>query len=176
MNWFTKKVKLKELKLMDSNPRKHTDKQRLDLKNSLDKFSLVEPLVVNTDYTLIGGHFRYKILMEKYGGDYEVEVRIPERELNEDELKELNLRLNKNTGSWDYDKLVMIDENLLVDVGFDLEEIKVNLSKPDIYIPKLEDENTYGNLEKKLKKDKSDKKFLINVICPYCNKNFEVEV
>jgi len=64
-------------------------------------------------------------LKEKYknNGDIEVDVRVPSRLLTPEEEKELNLRLNKNLGQWDFDMLANFDEELLKDVGFESQEL-----------------------------------------------------
>lgn len=90
-----------------ANPRQITDKQAKDLKASLDKFGLADPLIVNTNNDLIGGHQRKKILETLMGADpdFEVDVRVPDRELTIDEMRELNVRLNKNVAEWNFDTL-----------------------------------------------------------------------
>ena len=84
------------------NPRQSTAKQEKHLKESLEKFGLVEPIIFNkqTGY-IVGGHFRVREL--KKLGIKEIECVIVD--LNEDDEKELNIRLNANTGSWDWDTL-----------------------------------------------------------------------
>lgn len=121
--WHTEKKKIKDLKPFESNPRKFTEKQKGDLTKSLERFNLAEPIVINTDGTIIGGHFRLKILKEKLGEDAEIDVRVPNRKLTNEEVKELNLRLNKNLGEWDWDLLATFDEEMLKDVGFSSEEL-----------------------------------------------------
>jgi len=90
-----------------ANPRQITDKQAKDLKASLDKFGVADPIIINTDNTIIGGHQRKKILETLMGvdPDFEIDVRVPDRELTIDEMRELNVRLNKNTGEFDLDIL-----------------------------------------------------------------------
>ena len=84
------------------NPRQSTAKQEKHLKESLEKFGMVEPIIFNkqTGY-IVGGHFRVREL--KKLGIKEIECVIVD--LNEDDEKELNIRLNANTGSWDWDTL-----------------------------------------------------------------------
>ena len=115
--WKTEKRKLSDLKPCEWNPRKASKKQTDDLGRSLEKFSLADPLIINTDNTLVGGHFRTKVLKEK--GVDEVDVRVPNRELTEEEVKELNIRLNKNSGEFDWDLLANFDMDFLQDVGFE---------------------------------------------------------
>lgn len=94
--------KLSDLKPATYNARESTAKQEKDLKAGLTKFGMVEPIVFNKRTgTVVGGHFRIREL-KKLGYD-EIECVIVDLSL-EDE-KELNIRLNANTGQWDWDVL-----------------------------------------------------------------------
>ena len=56
------KVKIEELEPATYNPRQISTKQYKDLKESITKFGIVDPLIVNKNsYTIVGGHQRYKI-------------------------------------------------------------------------------------------------------------------
>jgi ParB-like chromosome segregation protein Spo0J len=96
------KKKIADLIPAPYNPRQSTAKQEQHLKESLEKFGLVEPIIFNkqTGY-IVGGHFRVREL--KKLGIKEIECVIVD--LNEEDEKELNIRLNANTGSWDWDTL-----------------------------------------------------------------------
>ena len=122
ISWKLKKKKLNEVKLYDKNPRRITEKGMKDLKKSIGKFGLAEPVVVNTNGIIIGGHARYLALKEQ--GIKEFDCYIPDRELTEDELKELNVRLNKNiAGEFDFDILANeFDLDNLLEWGFEKEE------------------------------------------------------
>ncbi len=123
--WVPAKRKISILKPSEYNPRKMTENEKRDIENSIDGFGRVVPLVVNIgsrENILIGGHQRWKIYKEKK--IEEVDVVIPNRELTLDEEKELNLRLNKNLGSWDQDLLKEMDLDLLLGVGFGDEELQ----------------------------------------------------
>ena len=102
------------------NPRTWDDKSFEKLTESIKLFGLVDPLVVNSypdrKNAIIGGHFRYEVA--KRLGIKEVPVvyvNIPDIEKE----KELNLRLNRNTGQWDWETLKSFDTSLLLDIGFD---------------------------------------------------------
>lgn len=101
------------------NPRTLSSKQEKDLTESLKRFSLLDPLIVNGSpkrmNTIIGGHARY-FIARKLG--YKT-VPVVYVNLSLEKEKELNLRLNANQGSWDYDLLKNFDIGLLLDVGFD---------------------------------------------------------
>jgi ParB-like chromosome segregation protein Spo0J len=96
------KKKISDLIPAPYNPRQSTAKQEKHLKESLEKFGLVEPIIFNkqTGY-IVGGHFRVREL--KKLGIKEIECVIVN--LNEADEKELNIRLNANTGGWDWDTL-----------------------------------------------------------------------
>ena len=97
--------KLSDLKPAPYNPRCSTKKQEKHLQESLTKFGVVEPIIFNkqTGY-IVGGHFRVREL--KKLGYKEVECVVVD--LNEADEKELNIRLNANTGDWDWDTLANV--------------------------------------------------------------------
>ena len=110
--------KLSELKPAPYNPRQSNAEQEKQLKSSLEKFGVVEPIIFNkqTGY-IVGGHFRIREL--KKLGYKEIECVIVD--LNEADEKELNIRLNANTGSWDWDELANNwDSELLSDWGLEI--------------------------------------------------------
>ncbi len=106
------------------NPRKHTKEQSEQLKKSIERFGFVDPAICNSakgrENVIIGGHFRFEIAKELGMADVPVVfVDIPDIEKE----KELNLRLNKNTGEFDFEKLKALDFDVLLDVGFDQKEL-----------------------------------------------------
>lgn len=110
--------KISDLKPAPYNPRQSTEKQEKKLQESLNKFGVVEPIIFNkqTGY-IVGGHFRVREL--KKLGYKEVECVIVD--LSEEDEKELNIRLNANTGEWDWDMLANEwDAEQLEEWGLDL--------------------------------------------------------
>ena len=121
-------IKINKLKPATYNPRQISTKQYNDLKKSLSKFSLVEPIVVNKDMTIIGGHQRYKICKELKHTEMDCVVL----DLSKEEEKELNIRLNKNTGDFDMDILANeFDIDELTDWGFKHIDLDLNIDKID---------------------------------------------
>lgn len=117
IQWTTELRKIKGLKPHPKNPRILTKDQHRHLKTSVEKFGLADKPIINTDGTIIGGHQRLKILKEL--GHKEIEVLVPNRELTQEEVDEFCIRLNKNTGEWDFDILANEWEvNDLIDWGF----------------------------------------------------------
>ena len=133
------------------NPRQSTAKQEKHLKESLEKFGMVEPIIFNkqTGY-IVGGHFRVREL--KKLGIKEIECVIVD--LNEADEKELNIRLNANTGSWDWDALAndwdVVDlETWGMDIPqFDNEVEELEASEDDYDIPEggIETDIVIGDL------------------------------
>lgn len=110
--------KISDLKPAPYNPRKSNKNQEKKLQESLTKFGVVEPIIFNkqTGY-IVGGHFRVREL--KKLGYKEVECVIVD--LSEEDEKELNIRLNANTGEWDWDALANEWEaDLLQEWGLDV--------------------------------------------------------
>jgi len=117
-------VPIKELKPADYNPRKWSESAINQLKQSIEKFGMCDPLICNSaperKNIVIGGHFRLKIAKDLgYEEMPVVYVNIPDVEKE----KELNLRLNKNTGDWDWSLLADFDETFLSNIGFSSEEL-----------------------------------------------------
>ncbi len=143
-------VKVTDLIPSDYNPRKWSKEQVEQLKESIIRFGIVDPIIANSAENrrniVIGGHFRLEVAKQLgYTEIPVVYVNIPEVERE----KELNLRLNKNQGEFDYGLLAKFDENLLKDIGFGSEEID--------NIFDIDDTNTeIFDLEKELKKLKID--------------------
>ena len=119
--------KLSDLIPATYNPRQSTKNQEKHLKSSLEKFGVVEPIIFNKQSGyIVGGHFRVRELTKL--GYKEIECVIVD--LNDDDERELNIRLNANTGEWDWDTLANEwDEHELKEWGlnvpvFDSESVK----------------------------------------------------
>jgi len=129
LTWHTEKRRLGDLIEWDKNPRQLKEHDAEHLKKSLDNFGVADPLIINTDNRIIGGHMRRRIMLQSgYKPDDLVDVRVPERELTEREAEELAIRLNKNTGDWDFDALANNFElDDLLEWGFDKQELDLDL-------------------------------------------------
>jgi len=128
IKWHNEKRAIRDLIPYEVNPRQITNKQAKDLKASLAKFGIADPIIINTDNMIIGGHQRKKILetLLGYDPDYQIDVRVPDRELSIDEARELNVRLNKNVADWDFDILANNFElDDLLDWGFSPSELGI---------------------------------------------------
>ena len=171
---------IKDLKPATYNPRQISTKQYNDLKASVKKFGLVDPIIINQNgNVVVGGHQRLKICKELK----HVEIDCVVLDLTKEQERELNIRLNKSGGEFDMDILANeFDVENLVDWGFKHVELGLNIDKIDEnytrkiktphYEPrnikpelsKLVDERKQKELLKKIQKsnvDKETKDFLI---------------
>lgn len=117
-------VDINNLHASDYNPRTWDEDIVGQLSQSIKSFGIIDPLIVNSAQNragvVIGGHLRLHTL-KKLGFE-----KVPVVFLNIPDIKreqELNLRLNKNTGEFDWDLLAKFDEAFLAEVGFSSGEL-----------------------------------------------------
>jgi len=130
MRMIIESRKISELKFAEYNPRTISKKQFKDLKASLKKFGLIDPIIINSSKDrhniIIGGHQRSRAWLDL--GNDTIPCVILDLPIN-DEM-ELNLRLNKNGGKFDDDLLLnYFDEEVLLEVGFTQNDFNINLDK-----------------------------------------------
>jgi len=128
------------------NPRVLKEHQFKQLKDSIERFGLVDPILVNVNKDrhgiIIGGHQR-TFVAQKLGMK-----KIPAIELNLtlEKEKELNIRMNKNQGEWDFESLAnFFDQEDLLDFGFQEYEFGVTDEELDYSI--LDDEDVEGDID-----------------------------
>lgn len=128
------KINLIDLEVADYNPRRISDRNLNKLRESIHSFGFVDPIIINLkNNRIIGGHQRYKVLMEDYDNNKQLNLyrlgdigwAFPDTDINinsEEQEKALNILLNQNNlmGEWDNEKLKNIFKDLN-DVDFDLE-------------------------------------------------------
>ncbi|WP_412094834.1 ParB N-terminal domain-containing protein [Bacillus atrophaeus] len=100
-----KSIPVKKINPAPYNPRidlQPGDPEYDALKKSIEQFGYIDPLIWNEKTgNLVGGHQRYKILMEESPKEITVSVV----SLDESKEKALNIALNKISGNWDEEKL-----------------------------------------------------------------------
>ena len=161
-------IKTEELKMAAYNPRKELtekDQEYQKIKNSINEFGYISPIIVNTDMTVISGHQRLKVLKDM--GNTEIECIVVDFDKQKEKM--LNVALNKISGEWDYQKLEVLFNELaegsldLSITGFDEKEINK--------IIKDTEETRTENAEVDLS-EYSDEKFQCQ--CPKCGFMFDV--
>ena len=123
-NFTVEMVDINLLKPSEYNPRKLNKQEEQNLDASIDNFGMVEPIIANKapgrENIIIGGHQRFFRLKKR--GWKQVPVHYVEITDIEKE-RELNLRLNRNLGQWDYNLLSQFDKMQLASVGFSDSEV-----------------------------------------------------
>lgn len=117
-------VDISTLKESEYNPRVWSDDAKKQLKESLKRFGCVDPLILNSapgrENVVVGGNFRLFTLKE-LGFKTVPVVYLHIADIEKE--KELNIRLNKNTGAFDWDLLKNFSEDFLDDIGFTSQEL-----------------------------------------------------
>lgn len=97
-----KYISIKDLKASEYNPRKLSTEEEAHIRNSLTRFGFVDPIIVNQHpkrkNIIVGGHQRIKV-WGAMGNDTVPAVFV---DIDKAKERELNIRLNKNTGGWDW--------------------------------------------------------------------------
>lgn len=156
-----KKVFISELKPAEYNPRKDLqpgDPEYERIKESIEEFGYVDPVIINSDHTVISGHQRIKVLKEQ--GHTSIDVVVVD--LDKPREKALNVALNKITGDWDFEKLSAVMRDLS-DLG-DIDVTLTGFSELEITGMLGEIPNIDGFLSDEQKKEPKQK----TVECPHC--------
>lgn len=123
-----KKLAIDDLVPASYNPRKKLkpgDSEFEKIKNSISEFGYVDPVIVNKDMTVIGGHQRITVL--KTLGYTEIDCVIID--IDKTKEKALNVALNKISGEWNKELLADLIQDLqsldydIAFTGFDPPEI-----------------------------------------------------
>ncbi|MDD3238521.1 MAG: site-specific DNA-methyltransferase [Lachnospira sp.] len=124
-----KKLLIADLVPAAYNPRKALkpgDAEYEKIKNSITEFGYVDPIIVNSDMTIIGGHQRVTVLKDL--GYTEIDCIIIE--VDKTKEKALNVALNKITGEW--------NKELLADLIKDLQNSDFDVSFTGFEPPEIE--------------------------------------
>lgn len=105
LTWTTQQRKPNDLNPLSINPRKISEEERNKLIESLNDFNLVEIPVINEDGTIIAGHQRITSLQIVGRGNELIDVRVPNRQLTDHEVKRYNLLSNTHSGEFDFEIL-----------------------------------------------------------------------
>jgi len=105
------------------SPRKISKEQASRLKESLEKFNLVEIPAIDQDGTILAGHQRIKALQLLGRRKESIDVRIPNRKLTKEEADRYLIGSNAIHGEWDFELLKDFSVDLLIDLGFDQKEL-----------------------------------------------------
>lgn len=163
--------RLDDLNHAEYNPRKRLqpgDEEYEKLKRSVETFTYVDPIIVNADGTVIGGHQRLFVLRDL--GYTEADVSVVD--LNKNDEKALNIALNKIAGEWDEVKLAEIFSNLNAD-GYDLSLSGFSADETDRILQEVAETITEGDLDQFFVDAEHKEKEPKKIQCPHCGEWFE---
>ena len=136
------KVNINELISPEYNPRQITDDEMEKLKNSINEFGYIAPIIVNKHNNhIVGGNQRYEALKSLGYTDVDV-VFVDEQDIQRE--KALNIALNKISGEWDFVKLADIIDDL------ELNDFDISLTGfDDLELENfgIEDQNEHESVE-----------------------------
>lgn len=122
ITWKSETRRLGDLIDWERNPRQSTEKQVEYIQDSLRRFGQVHALAISPNNEIYDGHQRKSAaeLMDDYGPDAIIDVRVASRELSLEERKQLIIYLHEGAiGEWDFDGLAnLYDIDELKDWGF----------------------------------------------------------
>lgn len=137
ITWTNDRRRLRDLVPWGANPRDIGDDDAVRLADSLEQFGQVQAIAIGPDNEIYDGHQRQKVwaAVDKFGPDYEVDVRVSSRPLDETERQKLAVLLHEGAvGSWDFD--IMADWGLeigtLGEWGLDVERWADELGPGDV--------------------------------------------
>ena len=120
LTWTNERVKLRDLKPWEHNPRHITKRAAQRLLDSWRDYGQVQMIVVGPNNEVYDGHQRLSALKVVYGDNYEVEVRRSSRTLTDEERQRLTILLHASaTGQWNWDELAGWNAEQLIEWGLD---------------------------------------------------------
>jgi hypothetical protein len=123
--WRAETRRLDQLTPLDNNPfGKITQEKRRRLEQKLRELGVFEAATLDTADVLLTFNKRHNLLLGMYGGAYEVNVLVPDRELPADVRKKIILASNISEGEW-------IDELLRGEYADVLDEVGLMLAQMD---------------------------------------------
>ena len=143
LTWTNDKRRLGELMPWPQNPRQIRKEDADRLADSLDQFGQVQTIAIDPDGEIVDGHQRQNVwaALDRYGPEYEVDVRVASRELTERERQQLSVYLHRGAvGDWDWDSLANWDVEIgeLVAWGFEESDL-IGLDLSSVEFPEYDE-------------------------------------
>ena len=139
VKWHTETRKVSELKEWGDNPRTISDSAYERLKDSITKRGFHDILKIDENNVVLSGNQRLKALKEL--GYTEVECKVSDKTLTQEQKDAVALESNTQDGEWDMDKLAEGYSDVMEEIGFgDLMPIEFGDKNQEIDIDDFGDE------------------------------------
>lgn len=122
MKLDVKEIKIEDIHQSDYNPREISNAELTKLKNNIDEFGIVDPIIVNLkNNNIVGGHQRYKALLSQNTkklnmitiGNIGWVFNTTDLDIKDDDAEKiLNLSLNNISGEWNEGQLNKVLQEL----------------------------------------------------------------
>ena len=146
--WTTEKRKVADLKEWDKNPRKISKEAMSKLIDRIKKRGFHDIIKIDVDNTVLSGNQRKKALVAMK--IEEIDVRVPNRALTEQERDQVALESNISDGEWDYGALGSFEEDILAEAGFssaEMDKAFENKKEENFDVEKSVEENKKPNIK-----------------------------
>lgn len=177
-----KTVILGSIKPYKNNVKIHTKEQIDNIKESINKYGMVQPICIDKNKEIVIGHGRYFALME-IDPNMEIEV-IDLSDFSNDDIKKLRIKDNSlNESEWDIEALNKELKMVYIDIDKDIEKVEKETSLNPETVDKIVDVDYKEPENDIMVKNKSDSKNdntvndsgYNNIIsCPHCNKEINL--
>ncbi len=121
IKWNVERRKVSDLLLWSKNPRSITEEALEKLKERIVKRGFHDVIKIDVDGTILSGNQRRAALIDL--GIEEVTVLLPDRKLTKEEKEKVALESNINDGEWSFEELKNFNLDMLLDIGFDKDEL-----------------------------------------------------
>jgi hypothetical protein len=141
IKWHTEIRKISELKEWEDNPRIISESRYERLKESIKKRGFHDIIKIDENNVVLSGNQRLKALKEL--GYEEVECKVSDKILTQDEKDEVAIESNMQDGEWDMDKLAEGFGEVMEEIGFqDLLPVNFGDKNEEIDVDDFSDEYT----------------------------------
>ena len=107
MEWKTENRKLKDIEPNENNPRIVTKETPLRIAEDIESVGNFGDIVLDNDSIILGGNQRYKYLVDKYGLEYKVSVKVPTWKMTAKQRRKVILLDNTSRGLDDLEALAL---------------------------------------------------------------------
>ena len=175
MKWTNSTVTLAQLDPWGENPKSISKKNAKRLLAYWDRMGQFQTVAIGPTnggglHPLYDGHQRLDVLKAAYGVNYQIDVRISDRALSDDERAEMVIEAHAGTtGQWDWDKIAAWDSEAVQAWGMDadlLGQWNTDAGQLSTMLQLQEEVPDF----KEYDEDIADE--VEYITCPHCNMNF----